>query len=114
MKKFLLRKIRMLLLQHKVFHGRYSDVMIQAQHFVSERNILVQHYVIREKMVANTVDETLPEDMKEVIRKQQKHEITRNKEARKGKKMIVWYGQDTLLHRWLGYKKTWYHMMLGK
>lgn len=111
-KAYLLRQIRMILLQQKVFTGRYADIMIAAQHWANERNILVQHYVIRDKKVANTVDETLSDDMKAAIRKQQEKEVRSSKDLMKGKKMIVWYGQDTQLHRWLGYKETWYHVML--
>lgn len=113
LKAHLLKQIRLVLLQKKIFIGRYADVYIAAQQFVSERNILVQHFVIREKNMANTVDETLPEEMKEQVRKDQEKELKKSKDVTKGKKMIVWYGQDTLLHRWLGFKVTWYHVMLA-
>lgn len=112
-KAWVLKKLRLMLLQKVVFIGRYADVMIAASKFVEERNILVQHYVIREKQTVNIVDETLSPEVQEYIRKEQLHELKKYKEVSKAKRMILFYGQDTQLHRWLGYRKTVYHMMLA-
>lgn len=92
-RKFITFKIRLMLMQHKTFVGRYAQNEIELRKFVADREIMVVH--LERKGSIGKLDKQL-----------------RGTPAAKISKHVLFYVHDNMFSRWIGWRPTREHYVL--
>ncbi len=113
LKQQIINNIARKFLTPKIFIGRYIDNRLDLERFVANRNILVQR-VFHAGLHMGVVGEVtgIKPEFVDIIEKEQKKLI--KKYLRKGTKTILFYVDDNLITRALGWKETKVHYQLKR